>query len=398
MNERRSEFLLLGLAYAGFISLGLPDGLLGVGWPSIRSTFGLRIDALASLLIVFTGGYLVSSFLSGRILNWVGVGMLLALSCFATAASLLGYAAASQWMVLVTLGFLAGAGAGAIDAGLNTYAATHFSTRAVNWLHACYGIGATTGPLIMTAVLAGGRSWRIAYAIVGVSQLALACAFTATRRLWTASPSQRTPVAEGLPYRATLRIPSAWLSIFLFFFYTGLESAAGTWAYTLFTEARSVPASAAGVWVSVYWGALTAGRIIAGGLAGVMHANRLLRSAMFGLLLGSALIWLRPSDNISFVGLALMGLSAAPIFPSLIATTPERLGAGHTANAVGFQISAAVLGMAAIPSLTGWIAGQFGLEAIGPCLFVAASLLLGLFEWLTAQPLLAQPSMENSKA
>ncbi|HET8677250.1 MAG TPA: MFS transporter, partial [Blastocatellia bacterium] len=136
MAKSKQGLLLIGLAYVSFISLGLPDGLLGVAWPSIRSHFGLPIDSLGALLVMFTAGYLLSSFTSGRLLARISVGTLLALSCLATAASLMGYAVAPAWRVVVALGALAGLGAGAIDAGLNIYAARHFSARVVNWLHA----------------------------------------------------------------------------------------------------------------------------------------------------------------------------------------------------------------------------------------------------------------------
>ena len=149
--QQPSRRLLIGLAYVGFVSLGLPDGLLGVAWPSIRTFFHLPLDALGTLLVMFTVGYLVSSCSSGRLLARLNVGALLALSCVATAISLLGYALTPQWWIMVVLGLLSGLGAGAIDAGVNTYAATHYSARTVNWLHACYGIGATGGPVIMTS-------------------------------------------------------------------------------------------------------------------------------------------------------------------------------------------------------------------------------------------------------
>ncbi len=156
--QRKYTFVLIALAYLSFISLGLPDRLNGVAWPSVRSHFGLPINALGSLLILFTAGYLASSFWSGRILARISLGSLLALSCFATAASLIGYALAPAWWVMVSFGAVAGSGA--IDAGLNTFAATPFSPRMVNWLHACYGVGAASGPLVMTGVLAANHPWQ----------------------------------------------------------------------------------------------------------------------------------------------------------------------------------------------------------------------------------------------
>jgi fucose permease len=389
--------LLTGLAYLSFISLGLPDGLLGVGWPSIRDYFRLPIDAIGPLLVMFTAGYLVSSFSSGRVISRMGVGALLSLSCLLTAASLLGYALTRHWTVMVALGAVAGLGAGAIDAGLNTYAATRFSARVVNWLHAFYGVGATIGPVIMTSLLAAGRPWQAGYAIVAVWQLTLALCFALTLKWWRApsaeesieqSTGHSTRQGAAAPARATsacpLGLPAARLSIAVFFLYTGLEAAAGTWAYSLFTESRGVAASGAGLWTSVYWAALTVGRVASGAVIGLVPARFLLRFSIIGLVFGASLVWFNFTDLFGFLGLALMGLSLAPIFPTLIATTPERLGPAHTANAVGFQIAAAVLGQSLLPAGLGLLAGRLGLEVIGPALVASAVLLLALYETLAA--------------
>jgi fucose permease len=401
--KRTSSFLLVGLAYLSFISLGLPDGLLGVAWPAIRADFALPLDALGALLVTFTAGYLASSFMSGRLLARLGVGTLLALSCLATAASLIGYALAPAWWVVVALGALAGLGAGAIDAGLNTFAATEFSARMVNWLHACYGVGAATGPVIMSSVLAARGPWQRGYLIVGGWQLLLTACFTLTRRWWPAAGAAREEAAsDGAPTAATtastfatLRLPAAWLSVAVFFFYTGVEASAGAWAYSLLTESRGVAAMTAGLWVSVYWGALTAGRLLSGFVVHFISVHLLLRCAVIGMAVGAAFVWLDLARPLSFFGLGLMGLAAAPVFPSLIAATPARLGAAHTANAVGFQIAAAMLGAALLPGLVGVLAGRFGLESIGAALTAAALLLVALYEaltWFSRRIRLAEPA------
>jgi len=380
--------LLVALAYLGFVSIGLPDGLLGVAWPSICAAFDQPIDALGALLVMFTTGYLLSSFSSGRLLVHINVGALLALSCLGTAASLLGYALARQWWMMVIFGILAGLGAGAIDAGLNTYAATHFSTRSVNWLHACYGVGATIGPLIMTGVLMADRPWQVGYGIVGIWQVLLAVCFGLTRRQWPAGSSSPETLSSAPTFRAssgsTLRQPIVWLSMAVFLIYTGLEAAAGVWPYSLFTAARAIPADMAGMWVSTYWGGLTAGRFLSRIVVAFVPVRLLLHLCIVGIAFGATLVWLRLADLFSLLGLALMGLSAAPVFPTLIATTPARLGDAHTANAVGFQIAAAVLGQSLLPALLGVLARHLGLEIVAPSWLSAALLLLGLYEVLMA--------------
>ena len=385
-QRRKSGLVMIGLVYLAFVSLGLPDGLIGVAWPSIRAYFHLPLDALGSLLVMFTAGYLASSFISGRLLSMMSVGTLLALSCLATAVSLIGYAIAPVWLMIVTLAIVGGLGAGVIDAGLNTFAATEFSARMVNWLHACYGVGATAGPVIMTSVLAARQPWQRGYAVVGSWQLALAFSFLVTRRLWPSVSSKAAPFSEKVTRASnisTLKLPAVWLSVAVFFVYTGIEAAAGTWAYSLFTEARGVSTMTAGVWVSIYWGGLTAGRLLSGVVAGLVPTHRLVRWCIIGIALGAGLIWSSVTNHLSFVGLSLMGLASAPIFPSLIAATPARLGPAHTANGVGFQVAAAVLGQSLLPALIGLMARKAGLEIVGPALLVSTLVLAGLHLSLT---------------
>lgn len=391
--ERKYSLTLIGLAYLSFVTLGLPDGLNGVAWPSIRAYFGLPVGALGSLLMMFTAGYLASSFGSGRMLALMSLGSLLALSCLATAISLVGYALAPFWWVMVALAVIAGLGAGAIDAGLNTFAATRYSARMVNWLHACYGVGAAGSPVIMTNFLAAHHPWQRGYAIVGMWQLVLAICFGLTRRWWpgtAASDGLSSKQVVRAPNTSTLKLRVTWLSISVFFLYTGIEAAAGTWAYSLFTESRGVPMMTAGLWVSIYWGALTAGRLLAGIVVGFVQTDNLLRVCVAGIAVGAALFWLNLTGVFSFVGLALMGLACAPVFPSLIATTPTRLGPSHTSNGVGFQIAAAVLGQSLLPATIGVLAGRFGLEIIGPALLVAAVVLLALIQGLASGGVVAR--------
>ena len=383
MSLRSRTTLLVCLAYTAFISLGLPDGLTGVAWPSIRATFDLPLDALGALITTATVGYLVSSFSSGRIVARIGVGWLLVLSCLATAISLLGYWGAPLWAVMVGLGLLLGLGGGAIDAGLNTYAAENFSARTVNWLHASFGLGAAIGPILMSGVISAGRSWRLGFLIVGVAQLLLAGCFLLTRKRWRAHPEDGHPVpTASAPLTRTLGLTSAWLSMLLFFLYTGLELCAGQWLYTLLTEARGMQPAPAGIWVSVYWGSLGVGRLLSGVIVAHITVRTLLRLCMFGAMLAVVLLWLHLAPWLSFIAIALLGLSLAPMFPSLISLTPARMGPAHTANAVGFQITAAMSGGAALVGGFGLVADRLGLETLGPFLLFVAILLAGVSELL----------------
>jgi len=374
--------LLPALAGLAFISLGLPDGLLGVAWPSIRSYFGVRLDALGALLIVSTLGYVTSSFSSGRLLRRMNLGAVLASSCALTGAGLLGYANATAWPLMVALGVVLGLGAGAIDAALNTYAALHLGPRALNWLHACYGIGAATGPMIMTAVMHAGQAWQRGYVIVGGAQLALAVAFTLTAHWWpnTGGPSAGPGDTTSARMGATLRVPAAWLGIATFFVYSGVEASIGAWTYTLLTEGRRVAPEQAAFIATLFWGSLTAGRVLAGTAGSALQVPTLVRVAVSGVMLGTALVWSNASLLSTGVGVTVAGCACGPIFPLLVATTPSRLGTAHAANAVGFQIAAAAVGLSVLPGAVGLAATTWGIEAIARFCVLFSVLLAAMCE------------------
>jgi fucose permease len=386
--------VVVAIAFAAFVSLGLPDGVLGVAWPSVRKTFGLPVSHLGQVLLAVMAGYLASSFGSGALVARLGVGPLLAWSNVLVALSCAGYAAAPAWPVMLGCGLVAGLGAGAIDAGINVYAAERFSPRLVSWLHASWSAGAALGPLIMTAVLTAGLAWRWGYVVVAAIVSAMALTFFATLGLWgrarVVGPAHApTPPTSALLH--TLMRPAVWTHMAVFFLYTGLEGSAGQWAYTLLTEAREIPPGVAGTWAGGYWASLAVGRIVCGVAAHRFSTGALLRASMVSALVAAALVWADRGPLATLAGLALLGFSLAPVFPLLIASTPARLGAEHAANAIGFQVSAACLGAAVLPGLAGLVARGHGIDAI-PGVFVAnAVALLALHEGASA--LARQPRM-----
>jgi len=381
----RASLVLVGLSFVGFISLGLPDGLLGVAWPSMRRDFAVPLDALGAYFVAVVVGYLLASLSSGRVVGRLGVGLVLALSCLLTASSLLGITAAPGWPFVVGLGFAAGLGAGAIDAGLNAFAATTFSPRLVNWLHASYGIGVTGGPALLGVLFDAGLTWRWGYAIVGIAQLGLGLAFLATLRRWTVGSESAPPATSETAVDPTVATATSAahrravlaLGAGLFFFYTGLEVTAGGWAYSLLVEARGMEAGPASLAVSGFWAALAGGRVLFGIVANRLDPVVLVRGCTAGMLLGAMLVWPDAGPIPTTLGLTMIGFAAAPVYPALISATPARIEtteAVGTVDAVGMQVGAAALGGALLPGLAGLLAERTSLEILPPFLVV-----LGLF-------------------
>ena len=380
-SSHRSKLGLIVLAYIAFISLGMPDGLFGVAWPSIREDFSLRLDSIGAFFFAGTTGYMLSSFFSGKIISRLGVGGTLAISCALTASALLGYTLVPSWWMMVSLAIASGLGAGAIDAGLNTYVASHFREGLMQWLHASFGVGVTLGPIIMTAGLTLFHTWRLGYQVVSIAQLLLATSFLLTMRMWrdngvTESAEPERHLSDySTPFRETLQQPAVWFNLLLFFLYTGAEFSFGSWTYSLLTLSRNVPVEVAGLWAGSYWAMFTVGRILAGLLTRRFGMANLLKAGFIMALAGSVLLWWNPFPQASIIAVSIIGFAIAPIFPGLVSGTSMRVGEHHAANTIGMQIAAAGLGGAVVPSLAGVLAQNFSLEAI-PVYLVGVFILL----------------------
>jgi fucose permease len=384
----RSRPLLLLIAYIGFISLGLPDTLIGVAWPSVRDHFHLGQSAIAFIFFGTGCAYFLSSLFTGRLLPIFGIGMLLAASSALVALSGFGYGLAPVWVLFAACSLLHGLGSGAIDAGLNHYVAHHFSAKHMNWLHAFYGLGAMLGPLIMTGVITWHGSWRVGYLSVATLLFSLALLFNFTRRKWdepgykdnSEGKKQGSPPAASMT--ETLRHPIVRLQVVLFFIYTGLEVTVGQWSFTTLTEGRGIEKETAGFWVTIYWGSIAVGRVLFGFIVDWLGIDKLIRLSLLLALAGTTLFAMNLSPGFSALALTLTGLGLASIFPCMMTRTPQRLGQALAAHAIGLQVSAAMLGATTLPSLSGLLAQQLGLSAVATAAVVMASVLLLLHECL----------------
>jgi fucose permease len=374
---------------AAYVALGLPTAALGVAWSTMRTDFDRPLSSLGVLIVTYTIGFLVATVVHRRVGGALGTGWLLVAASGVAVAGAAGFALGPVWAVVVGAAVLLGLSAGTVDATLNSQVALFHSRRVMNLMHGGFGIGATLGPLAMTALLAAGVSWRWCFAGLAATQLALAAAFAGSRRAW---PSLGTalvpqPVAPR-PVDATAlddasgersgppepTPPAARLGPLVFLVYGALEVAVGAWAFVLLTG-RGVPSTAAGILVTAYWGALAAGRLALGAVGDRAHPATVVTAAVSITSLGCLGLWLLPPVGAA-VSLVLVGLGLSGIFPALMVLTPARVGTDRAPSVIGLQLAAAVIGGAAGSAIIGVVAQHHGSDAIAPALAVTCMALV----------------------
>lgn len=358
---------LLALAYLAFIGLGLPDPLPGTLWPQVGVAYGLPNAALGLVLASLSCGYILAGLTAARLIAALGIGGVVAGSIAATALAAAGQALAPPWPVFVGLAVLAGMGGGAVDAALNVYAAQRLAPRHLNWLHACWGIGATLGPAAAAAILAAGAGWQAAYAAVAAALAALGAAFLVTRRRWDGTAP---PPGRRIGTVFALRHPVVRLQMAVFFVYTGLEAGGGQWAATILAARGATPAEAA-LAATLFWAGLAGGRIGLGFVVDRIGADRLLRLGM-PVAAVAALGFALGLQDAAF--LVLLAVALAPVYPTVMALTPARLGP-LAVQAIGLQVAAAMAGVALLPGLMGLAADWAGADAVPWMLLLLAGLL-----------------------
>jgi len=377
----RSSALLLVIIYLGFISLGLPDGTLGVAWPAIYPELKLPVGFAGTILLVVTVLAGVSGFSSGWILARFHTGPVVLASGVLTGAALVGISQAPSmgWLLLAAVPL--GLGAGAVDAGLNSFVARHYDGRHMNWLHASWGIGATCGPLVIGEALATSHGWRGGYLVLGAMQLGLAGLFLVTLRLWSLVPERRLSGAPGRESSGSAELPAnspaGWLSPAVFALYTGIEASTGLWAATVLSVNRGLAPDVAAWCAAGYYAAITGGRIAVGFMV-EPWGNRRVISVGVVLAFGGVLLLAAGRGTVGpAAGLVLVGLGLAPVYPGLMHEVPHRFTAVATPTVIGRQSGAAGLGVAFLPPMLGLLA-EHSLAAIP---WVVAAAIAGL--WFT---------------
>jgi fucose permease len=402
MNKNSIGRLQLWIANVTFIVFGT-TGLLGVVWPYIQQTFDLKIDSLGLLLGVTGFGRLVASLSGGWMVTRLGVHRCVLVGSLLTVVGLLVYALAPVWGMLLFAAFAFGVGVGALNISLNAFVAAHYNTRDMNWLHGWFGVGATIAPQIVTlVVLVLGFSWRWVFGVLFVQQVVITLLFVFTLDRWHYEPAaEQQKQARGARIRSrdSLKLVVVWFGIGLFFLHAGLQLGAGQLTTALFIDARGIDPKVAATWISVFWAGTTTGRFLVGFIVTKLGRTQTLRLNMVGTVIGTLLLWWNPSPAVSFLGLALIGLTLGPIIPTLTSATPERVGAAHSANTIGWQFAASSIGSAILPGIATALAGRYGLETLGPFILVLSVVTIILHEiqvaWETRVPALS-PTLEST--
>lgn len=367
--------LFLIIIYLSFISLGLPDSLIGVAWPVMQPDIGASFESAGLLSMVVAGGTIVSSLASGKIIERLGTGLVALISCIMTAGALFGFSFAPSLAWLILLAIPLGLGAGAVDSGLNHYVATHYKAHHMSWLHCFWGVGATAGPIIMSFYIAS-NGWRNGYTAVAFVQFGLVILLFVTLPLWkkvAALHQSSGPEAKGASTGAEeeqsadsdqtgikpLKIRGVKVTLIAFLFYCGVEMTVGLWGASFLVGIKELSAETAATWVSMYYGGITVGRLITGFITLKVSNQTLIRMGQITALCGAVLLLLPLHSIFALFGLVLIGLGLAPIFPCLLHETPVRFGKEHSSRIMGYQMAVAYTGTTFLPPLFGVLASQW---------------------------------------
>lgn len=359
--------LLLVIIYVSFISLGLPDAIMGSAWPMIYPDLSVPVSYAGFFTMIVSGGTIISSFFSEKLIRRFKTGTVTLFSVFLTAAALLGVSAAPGFLWMCILAVPMGLGAGAVDAALNNFVALHFKARHMNWLHSFWGIGATSGPLIMSVFLARENGWRLGYGTIGIIQAALAACLIITLPVWKSVEGRRetgVTLEESVKVSVLLRLKGAKPAFLSFFCYCAVEMTAGLWGSSYLVLIKGVSAEKAAKWISFYYLGITAGRFFSGLLSSIFHNRMMLRFGQITCFLGSAVLLLPFSGYFQLAGFILIGFGCAPIYPAMLHETPSRFGKKLSQAIMGIQMAAAYVGSTLIPPLFGLLGKNFGFQLL----------------------------------
>lgn len=371
--------LLLLTIYLAFISLGLPDSVLGSAWPVMQIELGVPIETAGLISLVIAGNTIISSLFSGIVIKRLGTGLVTLLSCVMTATSLVGFSFAPSVFWLIMLAVPLGLGGGSVDAGLNSYVAAHYRAHHMNWLHCFWGVGATLGPIIMSFHIANA-DWRSGYFSIAMLQFVLVVVLLVSLPLWKRAAQANQAMHEQAEQQHGQHAPigrqGVKYALLAFLFYCGVESAMGLWGSSFLVNIKHLsPADAAG-WVSLFYAGITVGRLVSGFISFKVANKVLIRWSQIIVLSGTLLFMLPLPAFISLAGFLIVGLGCAPIFPSMIHETPVRFGQEQSQKIIGYQMASAYTGSTLLPPFLGFLAAQTSIIIFPMFVAVCAVLML----------------------
>lgn len=378
--------LLLIIIYLAFISLGLPDSLLGSAWPTMYREFSVPVSYAGGISMIIAVGTVISSLQSDRLTKRWGTGKVTAFSVLMTAAALFGFSVSHSYAALCLWAIPYGLGAGSVDASLNNYVALHYASRHMSWLHCMWGIGASLGPYIMGYALTGGQGWNMGYRYIAILQIILTAVLIFSLPLWKRQGADGALQTDGdakakpLSLRQIIKIPGAREVMITFFCYCALEQTAGLWASSYLVLRRGVSAETAAGFASLFFAGITAGRVLGGFLTMKLTDTQMIRLGEGITLLGILLLLLPLGSASALGGLILIGLGCAPVYPSIIHSTPEHFGADRSQAMIGVQMASAYAGTCFMPPLFGFIANHIGVFLFPFYLLAILILMAAMYE------------------
>ena len=378
--------LLLVIIYASFISLGLPDSLLGAAWPSIYPELGVPISYSGILFFIISAGTVISSLLSDRLIRRLGTGRVTAISVGMTAAALFGFSVSHSFPLLCLWAIPYGLGAGSVDAALNNYVALHLASRHMSWLHCMWGIGASVGPYIMGFALSRGTGWPMGYRIISLIQIALTAFLVFTLPIWKegggSDAAQAETAAKPMGFRETLRLPGLKEILVTFFCYCALEQTTSLWGSSYLVLSKGLSPETAASFASLFFLGITLGRVINGFLTFKLNDTQMIRMGQ-GIIAAGLLFFLLPlGASAALIGLFLIGLGCAPIYPSIIHATPTYFGPERSQAVIGIEMACAYIGNCLMPPLFGLIAGKIAVALLPWYLLILLALMVLMHETL----------------
>ena len=352
--------LLLAIIYISFVSLGLPDALLGAAWPIMQVELGVPLSYAGGISLIIAIGTVISSLEADRLIKWLGTGKIMVISVAMTAAAIFGFSISTSYLQLCLWAIPYGLGAGSVDAALNNYVAVHYASRHMSWLHCMWGLGASIGPYIMGAALTGGLSWNMGYCIISVLQVILTAVLLFSLPLWKQGKTGEagSDGAKPLSIRQILAIPGAREVLIAFFCYCALEQTAILWGSSYLVIHNGMAEERAASLASLFLLGLTFGRALNGFLTYKLSDTSLIRLGEGVIALGVVIMVLPLGDLASFAGLMLCGLGCAPVYPCIIHSTPDHFGEENSQAIIGVQMASAYIGICCMPPLFGVIANH----------------------------------------